>query len=363
MQGKRLEALPLLEELAGENPKDDEVVVALAASLVEHAATLTDQQAAGKELLRARGLLERAREMGNISPLAQNLLQLLQQMPENGSIKFSDNPQAQQVIQEGEAAFSRRDFDAALKDYARALQIEPSSYPATLFTANTYDRKNDFANAATWYGKAILLDPNVETAYRYYADMLAKQGDMKQARSMLIHAAVAEPYNKMVWRELNAWATINNTKLNFLLVGVPISKSDQKLVGLKPSSLPPEELWRAWQAYYTVKENWKKEGEFRKRYPKEAAYRRSLAEESEALTAAAKSLQNLRESEKTAGLLAGDPSANLLLKLYEAGMVEPYVLFSLGDEGIARDYSKYRAENRGKLEEYMDKFVVPPVTM
>jgi hypothetical protein len=50
----------------------------------------------------------------------------------------------------------------------------------------------------------------------------------------------------------------------------------------------------------------------------------------------------------------------LLLKLHEAGVLEPYVLFRLGDEGIAKDYADYRSQHRDKLEEYMDKFVVPP---
>jgi hypothetical protein len=36
------------------------------------------------------------------------------------------------------------------------------------------------------------------------------------------------------------------------------------------------------------------------------------------------------------------------------------VLFSLGDDGIASDYKAYRAANRSKLEEYLDKFVMPP---
>src|SRR5258708_24349630 len=72
-QGKRLEALPLLEELAQTNPKDDAMVVALAASLVDHAATLTDEDAAGKERLRARDLLDKAWDLGNTSPLAMNL--------------------------------------------------------------------------------------------------------------------------------------------------------------------------------------------------------------------------------------------------------------------------------------------------
>jgi hypothetical protein len=48
------------------------------------------------------------------------------------------------------------------------------------------------------------------------------------------------------------------------------------------------------------------------------------------------------------------------LKLYEADLIDPYVLFSLGDDGIARDYTAYRAANRSKLEAYMDRFVMPP---
>jgi tetratricopeptide (TPR) repeat protein len=181
-QGKRLEALPLLEELAKANPKDDEVLVALAACLVDHAATLADQEAAGKERLRARDPLDKAWDLGNTSPLAMNLSQILKQLPESGAIKFSDQPQVEQFLRAGEAAFSRRDFDEALKDYSKALELEPTNYSAALFTANTYDRKNDFAKAAEWYERAIRLDPNVETAYRYDADMLAREGDMAKAR-------------------------------------------------------------------------------------------------------------------------------------------------------------------------------------
>jgi hypothetical protein len=71
-------------------------------------------------------------------------------------------------------------------------------------------------------------------------------------------------------------------------------------------------------------------------------------------------LQTLGQDEKSAELVTGDTVAGLLLKLHQAGLIDPYVLFSLGDDGIARDYKAYRAVNRAKLEEYMDKFVMPP---
>ncbi|PYP84152.1 MAG: hypothetical protein DMG65_23000, partial [Candidatus Angelobacter sp. Gp1-AA117] len=80
----------------------------------------------------------------------------------------------------------------------------------------------------------------------------------------------------------------------------------------------------------------------------------------DALTAEVRVLEKLKGDIETAEPVMEDPSLSLLLKLYQAGVLEAYVLFRLGDEGIARDYSAYRAANRDKLEEYMDKFVVPP---
>lgn len=354
-EGKRLEALPLLEELAQNHANDSEVLVDLAACLVKHSATLTDAEVAARERFRARDLLQKAWGLGNTNPLAENLRQLLEELPASGTVKFSDNPAVEQAMNAGEAAFAQRDFDEALKAYAKALEIEPSNYTATLFTANTYDKKNDFAKAAEWYERAVRIDPNVETAYRYYADMLAKQGDMAKARTMLIHAAVAEPYNKIVWREIRAWATINKTAFNIVYVGIPLPpKADSATDEKEPAGLSS-----AWRAYYAVKANWKKGGRFEKQFPQEAEYRHSLPEESEALTAAAKMMEELKTDTKTTKLVADNPAA-LLLKLHEAGLIDPYVLFSLGDEGIAKDYVPYRARHREKLEAYMDKFVMPP---
>jgi tetratricopeptide (TPR) repeat protein len=355
-QGKRLEALPLLEDLVQKNPTDDEMLVALAAALVDHAQTLTDQDAAAKERFRARDLVQKAWELGNTSPLSENLRQLLGELPANGAIKFSDNTAVEKTMLAGESAFSSRDFEEALNAYAKALELEPTNYSATLFTANTYDRKNDVAEASEWYERAIKLNPNIETAYRYYADMLAREGDMSKARTMLILAAVAEPYNKVVWREIRAWAIINNTSFNIVYLGVPLPPKDDPT----PSARQSQDLSSAWQAYYSVREDWQKGGRFQKQYPKEAEYRHSLPEESEALTAAAKVLEKLEEDKKDRALVTGNPVAGLLLKLHRASLIDPYVLFSLGDDGIAKDYIAYRAKNRVKLEGYMDKFVIPP---
>jgi tetratricopeptide (TPR) repeat protein len=351
-EGKRLEALPVLEGLAEKDPKDAEVLVALAASLVEHAATLNNSDAAAKERFRARDLVQKGWELGDTSPLAENLRQLLGELPASGGIKFSDNPVVEKAMDAGEAAFARRDFDEALKDYAMALEIEPTNYTAALFTGNTFDKKNDFAKATEWYERATKIDPNTETAYRYYADMVAKHGDMAKARNLLIEAAVAEPYSKIVWREIRAWAIINHTEFNIVYAPIPLAR--------RGDPAQPAGLSTAWRAYYSVKAEWQKGGKFEREVPQEAGYRHSLPEESEALTATCHALEKLRHDEKTAELVAGDSVAGLLLKLYDARLIEAYVLFSLGDDEIAKDYKAYRTKNRDKLEAYMDKFVIPP---
>ncbi|HLW55640.1 MAG TPA: tetratricopeptide repeat protein [Candidatus Angelobacter sp.] len=356
-QGKRLEALPILERLVRSRPKDDQMLVALAACLVEHAATLTDQQAAAQERFRARDLLDQAWKLGNTSTLAQNLSHLLKELPASGALKFSDNPAVDQIMQAGEAAFARRDFDEAIRDYSHALELEPKNYSAALFIGNSYDRKGDYVNGRKLYQQAMALDPNVETAYRYCADMLARQGDMAGARAMLIHAAVAEPYNRIVWRELHAWATLNKTKINEIYIGQPAPKTTGSEPGGNSSSAT--QVSAAWQAYRSVQAEWRQGDAFRKYYPRETKYRHSLGEELQALTAAADTEEKQRQSARNGAAPAEDPSLTLLLRLHRAGLIEAYVLFSLGDEGIARDYAAYRGRNRAKLEAYMDQFVIP----
>jgi tetratricopeptide (TPR) repeat protein len=353
-EGRRLEALPLLEQIEQKAPQDSEVLVALAASLVEHAATLSDPGAIANERLRAKGLLQKAFDLGNTSPLQENLRQLLGELPADGVIRYSADPAVQRAMNAGEAAFARHEFDAALREYAQALKLEPGNYYAALFTANTLDRQGDSHKAAEWYERAAALNPDAETAFRYYADMLAKHGDMLKARSMLIRAAVAEPYNKIVWREIRAWAIINHTAFN--IVYLPIPRLPKTAAG---TAGPAEGIAAAWRAFYSVKTRWRSGVSFHERYPRELTYRHSLAEESEALSAAAQTLQRLAAEDKGAQAVSADPIAPLLLRMYEAGLIDAYVLFSLGDDGIAQDYTAYRAKHRAQLEGYLDRFVMP----
>jgi tetratricopeptide (TPR) repeat protein len=186
-----LEALPIFQQLAKQNPNDADVIFGWGACLIDHSATLGNEAAANQERMQARELLVRAKELGNKSPLLLNLLEML---PEDRSIRHDKNAEVDQGIHDGEAAFAKNDYNAAIAGYSRAFALDPKNYSAALFIGDSYFAKKDFVNATIWYEHAIQIDPTIETAYRYQADMLIKNGDMAKARTRSIQAVVASPY-------------------------------------------------------------------------------------------------------------------------------------------------------------------------
>jgi tetratricopeptide (TPR) repeat protein len=358
-QDKHLEALPLFEELALKSPDDRDVLLGLGVCLVSESATLDDQDVASKERVRARQVLLKAKKLGSTSPLMENLLQIL---PEDGVVKYANTP-ADQAMRAGEAAFARHDFEEAIKNYSKVLEYDPKNYGAVLFIGDTYFAEKNWTKAGEWYQKAIDLDPNKETAHRYYADMLLKNGEIEKSRTRFIQAVVAEPYNPTTWRALQAWATTNKLQLKRVHVNTPnnVSQTDAKNITITVDPKASDETSTLWLSYGLAKVKWRGD-EFKKQFPGEKQYRHSLAEEAEALTTAATVWTEVNESEKKkkkASSVPTDPNLVLLIKLYQAKMIEPYVLLNAADDGIAQDYSSYREKNREKLEQYLSEFVVP----
>jgi len=358
-QDRHIEALPLFEELALKSPEDRDVLLGLGVCLVSESATLDDQEAATRERVRARQVLLKAKKLGQNSALLENMLQTI---PENGVVKYANTP-ADQAMRVAEAAFSRRDFDAAIENYAKVLEYDPKNYAAVLFIGDSYYAKKDWAQAGEWYQKAIDLDPNRETAHRYFADMLLKNGDMSNSRNRFIQAVVAEPYNPITWRGLKSWADVNKLELKRVHIEVPnnVTQKDAKNITITIDPKAPEEASSAWLFYGLSKASWRGD-EFKKQFPQEKQYRHSLPEEAGALSTAAAVLTETKASDKKkkASSLPKDPNLLLLLKLKQANMIEPYVLLNAADEGIAQDYAGYREKNRDRLVQYLSEFVVPP---
>jgi tetratricopeptide (TPR) repeat protein len=360
-QDKHLEALPLFEELALRSPDDRDVLLGLGVCLVSEASTLDDQDAAAKERVRARQVLLKAKKLGNTAPLLENILQMI---PEDGVVKYEATP-ADQAMRAAEAAFAKRDFEEAIKNYSKVLEYEPKNYGAVLFIGDTYFAEKDWAKAGEWYQRAVDLDPNKETAHRYYADMLLKNGEVDKSRTRFIQAVVAEPYNPVTWRALQGWATTNKLQLKRVHVDTPnnVSQPGEKNITITMDPKAPEETSTLWLSYGLAKAGWRGD-EFKKHFPAEKQYRHSLAEEAGALTLAATVWTEGNEADKKKKKNVPppqDPNLILLLKLYQAKMIEPYVLLNAVDEGIAQDYAAYREKNREKLEQYLSEFVVPVV--
>ncbi len=356
---KFLEALPLFEDLAAKNPKDDKVLLGLGTCLVDHSAIAANAETAGKERARALEILLKARDLGNNSTLLQNLLQILQALPPGSQIKYSNIPAADDAMHAAEASFARRDYDDAIKNYSSALELDPKNASAALFVGDSYFAKKDFANAGAWYARASQIDPNSETAYRYYADMLTKNGEMEGARTKAIQAVVAEPYNPITWRALGEWAKANHVELARVHVNVPnsVSQKDSQNITITLPQGQPTNSTSAWLAYSMSQALWHGD-KFKQQFPQEKQYRHSLAEESDSLTTTAKVWSELSGRNPTP---PPDPDLALLIKIYQADMIEPYVLLNAADEGISQDYGAYREKNRAKLEQYLGQFVVPPV--
>jgi tetratricopeptide (TPR) repeat protein len=353
---KYLEALPVFESLAKQNPNDPEVIFGWGASLLNHSATVTDTAAARQERVRARELLIRSKELGKKGDLLENLLEML---PADGSITFSSAADVDATMKAGEAAFAKNDYEEAIKNYSRAAQLDPKNYQAVLFVGDSYFAEKEFPKAVEWYDRAIALDPNIETGYRYEADLFIKSSEMEKARARSIQALIANPYSQVTWRALNYWATSNKLALNKVHLNTPATntKNGQTNITLNKNDSGGIMGSMAWIIYGGVRTQWQKE-EFKKHFPDAKEYRHSLAEEAAALNTAAVGVSNDSKKNKK---LPSDPDLALLLKLYDAKMFEPYVLLSAPDRDIAmNDYVPYREQHRDQLEAYLSQFVVPP---
>src|SRR2546423_3718561 len=219
-QQKYTEALPLLEKLAIAEPDDPEIHFYLGFALIAQANTTKDDAARKALRIRARNTFIKSKELGMKDPLVDALIQ---SMPADGSDgkAFSENAEANALMTEAESFFSQGKLDDALKNYRRALQLDPKLYEAALFSGDVYSQRGDFPQAEVWYQKAIAIDPNRETAYRYSATPLMKQGKYEQARDRYVEAYITEPYSKYSISGLSQWAQATKTNLAHPKIDMP----------------------------------------------------------------------------------------------------------------------------------------------
>lgn len=355
-QTRYTEALPILEKLAAAEPDDAQTQFYLGFALIAQSKNTQDEATRKTLRVRARAAFVRSKTLGVREP---SIDALIQSIPADGSEAgaFSQNAEANRLMNDAEAFFSQGKLDDALANYQKALQLDPKLYEAALFSGDVYMNRNDFAQAEVWYQKAIQIDPNRETAYRYSATPLMKQHKYEEARDRYVEAFISEPYNKYSVAGLTQWAQVTNTKIAQPDINVPthvtFDEKGEPKIDLDASVFPggKDDGSFGWIAYGTTRTEWRKE-KFAKTFPKEKTYRHSLAEEADALRV----VITLATSDKKLKNL--NPSLARLKKLNDEGLLEAYILFARADRGIAEDYPVYLAQNRDKLRRYVVEYIL-----
>lgn len=353
---KYVEALPLLEKIIAAEPGNAEMHFYLGFALIAKANDIDTPAAEARRNLRvrARASFVRAKQLGYDEPLVDALITSL---PPDGSegAAFSSNAAAEAIMKSAEAHFSKGELDEALKHYQKALVLDPKLYHAALFSGDVYLHKNNFEQAEFWYQKAISIDPNRETAYRYSATPLMRQRKYDQARDRYVEAYIAEPYNRFTISGISQWAQATNTRLAHPQIEIPVTvtvtEKGETNINLDPAALRQDDGSFAWIGYGVTRTAWRKE-KFAKTFPKEAAYRHSLAEEADAL----RSVLVVATSDQRTKALS--PSLAKLKKLNDEGLLEAYLLLARADQGLAQDYVAYRTTKRAVLRRYVMDYVV-----
>ena len=357
-QGKFVQAMPLFEKLVADHPADASVRESFAYCILLHAGTLSDSELRKKARVRARNVALEAKALGDTS----QLLQVILDTAEDGTEPtFSNRKEVDDILKSAEADFSRGDRDKARQGYERALLLDPQNYDAALFIGDVYFKQHILGSAGEWFAQAIKIDPNRETAYRYWGDALAAMGKDDEARSRYIDAIVADPYNHRASTGLTNWLQRNKLTLNTVQLKDAAAvdrKDDQHInITLDNNSLgknDPNGI--AWMVYSMNRALWNGD-KFKKEFPNEPKYRRTLKEEADSLSVMISVLKEQKDYKKKQKNL--DPGLQSLIKIQEAGLLEPFVLLSRADDDIAKDYVPYRDAHRDNVRRYLDDFLVP----
>jgi tetratricopeptide (TPR) repeat protein len=359
--GKKLDALPLYEELAKSNPKEWIYAERLADCLYAEMPHISDAAQVKAIRLRIRDEAKRAIALGDTHVFMESLANL--DLDDKGVV--APTSPASALIQEGEKAYGAGDLATAMQKYQQAADMDPTVYEAPLFAGDTAFVQKDLKTAALWFAKAIAVNPNRETAYRYWGDAMMKLGgDPMAAKNKFVDAVVAEPYSKYAWQGLQQWAQGQKAMLiapKIKLPSAPVTdpnKPNNITINIDPTATDDKKNpgSAAWLMYSIVRAGYRGD-QFKKEFPNEKEYRHSLKEEDAALSLVVTSVET-QIADKKIKRDKLDEGLRNLLDLHSAGMLDCWILINAADRGIAQDYTAYRKDHRELLHDYIERFVV-----
>ncbi len=355
--GKRIDALPLYEDLARAHPNELVYAERLADCLGAQAAQLSDPAEVKAVRMRERDAAKQAVALGDTAEFVKMMANLDPDQPLFGGI----HGPGKALLTEAEKAYTAGDFPLAMAKYTAAAEADPQLYEAPLYAGDTAYVQKDLKAAAPWFARAIGVDPDRETAYRYWGDAILKLGDdPAAAKEKFIDAIVAEPYNKLAWQGLKQWAQIEKATLLAPKIDRPAgpvvdpNKPNNMTININPIMTDDKKHpgSYAWLGYAMSRAAFQGD-EFKKLFPDEKEYRHTLKEEDTALGAVADIAKGAKVKKEKL-----DESLRDLVELNNAGMLDCWILISGADDGIAQDYAAYRKDHRQLLHDYLERFVV-----
>ncbi len=340
--GKKIEALPLYEELTKAEPQQYLYFQRLADCLAAESTQLGEGSEVVAIRTRMRDAAKRAVELGASAEYLQVMADIDPNKPLGGA---PDASPGAMLLKEAEKAYGAGDYSTAMAKYTAAADADPHLYEAALFAGDTAYTQKDLPTAAKWFARAISIDPNRETAYRYWGDAIFKYGDDPlAAKEKFIDAIVAEPYSRMAWQGLQQWAQLEKAVIMPPQISIPgqvaVDPHDPKKINITVDPVGSDEKKHpgasAWLMYSLVVASYHGD-QFKKEFPNEKEYRDSLKEKDAAFTGVVEVLK-----EKKAPKEKLDDSLRNLKELSNAGMIDCFILISGADDGIAQDYAAYR---------------------
>ncbi|HSK70157.1 MAG TPA: tetratricopeptide repeat protein [Pyrinomonadaceae bacterium] len=342
-----LDAFPILEKIAPAFPKDAELWAHFGIAIMQNAITSNDPETRKKELVRGLLVLNKAKQLGTKNVVALNILD---QIPSDSDFEDNltdENPEVSKALREGEAFFGRGEYDKAFAAYEKAYKLNPKSYEAVLFMGDSLYAQKKFKESEPWFAKAAGIDPNREQAHRFWGDALLFQKKYKEALDKYAEAMIAEPFSRMIWNALNRWAEESGTNVTLLKIAPPGNEAGGE-IKVDEAKLKAEDGTIHWKLYNDTRRSQviaKAGKNLRHTLADEAAAWRKVAEAA-------------RRDIKAGKIKYPDQNLVNLIKIDDAGLLEPYILILRAQEDFSEDFLNYREKNRLKLKQFIIEYML-----
>ncbi|MFA6246940.1 MAG: tetratricopeptide repeat protein, partial [Mucilaginibacter sp.] len=117
---------------------------------------------------------------------------------------------AENFMQSGNAKAGAKNYNAAIADFTKAIQLEPKNGRAYFYRANAYNDQKEYMMAVQDYDRAIELDPKNPFAYFYRGNANNAQQKYADAITDITKAIALAPNADMYHYRANAKAGLGD---------------------------------------------------------------------------------------------------------------------------------------------------------